>query len=224
MYKLADLDWYVGYKGERSGPLWQQGDKFIVKNATTDEVEEVQVYLDGSWYAFEGRVGSALLFCQTADVTVADTVTETTLIGAGTGSVTIPANKLEQGDTLRIIASGYLSDTGNPTMDIKVSIGGSEICSTGANNLNSNSTDADWSMSVTSAVRQSGSSGLVSSSGMFQHDDGTSFGMVKKTVTNVDTTGTLDIDITATWGTADASNTITCQEVTVELLRVQALS
>lgn len=171
-----------------------------------------------------GTGNVSLLYSQTIDKTVADTTDETSLLSAGRGSKTLPADLLEQGTTIRIALSGHISDTGNPTMDIKASLGGTEVCSTGAENLGTSVSQVDFHLLIYITCRTTGASGTVVASGLFEHDDGTSFGLVKTTATTIDTTGALAIDVTATWGTQSASNTITCQEVTIERLAVDALA
>lgn len=49
-------------------------------------------------------------FVQTEDITVEDTVTETSIVGSGKGSVSLNAGELYAGKSLRIRAAGYFSD------------------------------------------------------------------------------------------------------------------
>lgn len=159
------------------------------------------------------------VFVSTDDATVADTTTETSLIGSGEGTLTIPANTLAPGRVYRLYIQGYLSDTGNPTLDIKCTLGGTEIVSTGAFTLNTNITDAGYESNIDFVCRTAGATGTVVAHGLFDYDNGTLRDMTKKTATTIDTTVDNAIDVTVTWGTASASNTITGQITIVECLR-----
>lgn len=165
-------------------------------------------------------INTGLLMSQTSDVTVANTVTETTILSADQGSLSLTANTLQVGETIRLVAHGYLSDTGTPNLTVKATLGGSEVCSTGAVALNTSVSNAGWRATIDITVRTTGASGTVVASGYFQYDDGTVHEMVKTSTTTVDTTGALALDLTVQWGTANASNTITSQIATVEALTI----
>jgi hypothetical protein len=62
--------------------------------------------------------------------------------------------------------------------------------------------------------RTTGGTGTVASAGMYQelHASGAYEGLVQTGATTIDTTSTQVFDITVTWGTAAAGNTITSQE------------
>jgi hypothetical protein len=191
-----------------------EGGKLIAVNSGEDALEFV-----------ESPSGThVLLYSQTVDETVANTTDETDLMFAGRGSKTIPADTLEQGSTLRLTLMGHLSDSGAPTLNIKVSLGGTEVCSTGAQALNNTVTEVDWHLTVLIACRSTGATGTVVASGLFEHDNDAQFGLVKTSATTIDITAALEVMVTATWGTADAGNTITCQEATIELLKADDLA
>lgn len=158
------------------------------------------------------------LFVQTSDKTVVNTTASTSLIGSGEGSVTIPARYLQPGRVIRITASGWLSDTGNPSLEIRTRLSGTTVCSTGANALNTSVTAVDWRLEVTITCRQAGSSGQVQGGGYFSHDDGADFGMVELVDTPINTTVDLVVQLQAQWGTASASNKIVCQQCVIEVL------
>ena len=56
----------------------------------------------------------------------------------------------------------------------------------------------------------------VVASGAFVYNTGTARMLVKTTETTIDTTGALALDLLATWGSANASNTITAQAGSIE--------
>jgi hypothetical protein len=171
----------------------------------------------------EGRgVGlAASLFQGTADKTIASTASETTLVPAsGEGSVTLPANLLTVGKAILILIKGHISDTGNPTLTLKVTLGGTTLATSAAITLGNVSSDY-WEIEHEIVCRTTGATGSVVSSGEFSYEnanDMNGVGLVNTSAVTIDTTGTLALDVTAQWGTSSASNTITAQIFTVEEL------
>jgi hypothetical protein len=166
---------------------------------------------------------TGMIFSQVVDVEVVNTLTETTLFGAGRGSRTIPANTLDVGTTIRITLAGHLSDTGAPTLTIDVDLGGTQIASTGSQALNTSVTGVDWHLTFLITCRSTGVTGKVVGSGLFQHDNDGQFGMVNSAEVSVDTTSDLAVNVTAQWGTADMANTMTSQTATIELMKADNL-
>lgn len=160
---------------------------------------------------------SGTLFTQLADSTVANTVTETTLTAFGGGSLTLPANLLQIGSVIRLSAAGHISDTGTPTMEHRVYLGGIELATTDPEPLSSNITEVGWRLVCNITCRTIGSSGTVVVSGWIRRGEN-NIGLVNTAEIAMDTTIALPLDFTAEWGTADAANTITCQEFIVEHL------
>lgn len=154
------------------------------------------------------------LFAATADATVANTTDETSIIGTGRGDLTLSANYLTQGKQIQLKLVGTLADTGTPTLNVKVKLGSTTICSTGAVAL-SGVTDVEWMLDVLLTCTSSGASGSVTGGGMFDYDEGTEIELLSSTPVTVDTTSSQELDVTVTWGTADAANTITSDEVAV---------
>ena len=174
-------------------------------------------FIDGIKQASVGCI-----FSQSSDVTVASSVAETTLIGTGIGTVTLPANFLTAGKSLRITARGYISDTGTPNITIQFKLGSTSIVSTGTVALAGTISNNAWRAESIITCRTVGASGTVKGQGNFQYDEsthaGTTLGMVSTGTATVDTTGTLAVNLTVTWGTSSASNTITCSNLLVEVL------
>lgn len=152
------------------------------------------------------------MFTQIASVTVANTVTETTLIGAGVGSVTLPANYGLAGKALLLEGFGYHSATGNPTIRIRIYKGATLLLDTTAvtsgnstNNLIQIRAHITW-RSTTSLFAQ----------GFYQESGGGSnnFEMVNTAATTVNTTSEA-LNMTLTWGTANAGNTVTLTNLSI---------
>jgi len=159
-----------------------------------------------------------------ADATVADTVTETSIIGTlRTGDTAqIAANYLAVGDVIRVRLTGIASNTATPTLNIILKIGSTEIVSSGAITTASGLSNNVITVEATLTVRSIGASGTVIGMGSLMIDD-THYPLFNSsditTVVTIDTTAAQTVDVTATWGTASASNTITGQTATIEVLR-----
>lgn len=163
----------------------------------------------------------------TADATpVANTTTETALFPA----FTLPANFLQDGRCLRIVAYGKLSTTGTPTLTFAIRLGGAAgtlIATTEALTMGSGVANVNWALEAMLQVRSNGATGTVIVFGKcFVH---TAAGTVLVNVFGVsgfdapasvavDLTVQQDLVVTADWSAASASNTITGMHKTVEVM------
>ncbi|MGR3179844.1 MAG: hypothetical protein ACUZ8E_17530 [Candidatus Anammoxibacter sp.] len=150
------------------------------------------------------------LFISSADVVVANTVVETTLIAVGAGSVTIPAEKLKVNSKFVFKSQGLISDTGNPAVQFRISLGGVLIGDTGANSLGAISDD-HWFLSLEFVIRTEGATGTLVAAGGFLTSQNDHFALVNASPVVIDTTADQIIDFTIEWGAANAANTITAQ-------------
>lgn len=166
---------------------------------------------------------SAVIFVQTASKTVANTTTETTLNSTGVGSLSLPTNFFVIGKKIRIVARGYRS-TANPsgTLRIRVKLGATTILDTTALTATNGLTNRAWELNGVIVCRTTGAAGTVMAQGrchMAQTTTTANFWEMLNTSTIViDTTAAQAITVTAQWGTADASNTITCSNLSTEVL------
>lgn len=161
---------------------------------------------------------SGVLFTQTDTVTVANTVTETTLSGTGVGSLTIPANFFIIGRTLRIRGFGYHSSTGNPTITLRFKLGSTTIGTvTGASGNGSND---GFEFDGVLTCRTTGASGTIQAQGSYQElqPNGLIEGGGNTSTTTINTTTSQTLSITVQWGTASASNTISLTNLILESL------
>ena len=155
---------------------------------------------------------------QAANGTVADTATETTLVGTVAGNQTFAAGALSNvGRQLRLSAWGYVSDTGTPTLRLKLKLGATVILDTGAITLGSDISNKLWRFEGTATVQTAGASGKLFAQGQF-YQNGATTDIVSTGQVTIDLTTSLLADLTATWGTASASNTITCSNLSLEIL------
>lgn len=182
---------------------------------------EGQVYNDSTRKAIVAITGgvterlSGVIFSSTADGgPVANTVTETTLVGAGVGSLAMAANALATGKAVRFTAWGVFSTVGTPTLTLGVKIGTGklaiDISYTTASSLR-------WQVDGVLAVRVAGASGsfygtMTVSYGAASVSHGNASAMA------FDNSASVSLDLTAQWSAADAGNTVTCKGLVVEVL------
>ena len=195
---------------------------------TKSDVGELTFY-DGSLYQspvadqWTQVGGNNSLFTQTADKTVANTSTETTLLGTGEGSKTLPADFLTVGKTIYIRVSGYWSDISSPgTGEARVKIGGTTILDTTAQTPAGSVSNKTFEIDGFITCRTTGASGTIHHQGYLLLDVGGQslefWGMPATSTTTVDTTSSLAIDVTWQWSTADAGNTMTATNATIQVI------
>jgi len=173
--------------------------------------------------------GNAVLtvtsFTATTTATIANTTTETTLVGSGVGSLTFGANTLTAGKTIRLRCAGYWSSdlllAG--TMRWRVKLGSTVVLDTAAFTPIGGITNLLWQLDATITCRTTGASGTVFAQGSAERQEtaGIAFparAMVNTSTSTIDTTASQALDVTFQWGTADADNTISCSNVSVETL------
>ena len=152
-----------------------------------------------------------------ASATVANTASETTIVGTVTGGKTLPAALLVAGKTVRVRAFGVLSSTGTPNLTVKVKFGSTVIATTGAVAQSGTPTDVGWELDCLITCRTTGASGTVFAQGVFRYGT-VVMPLAATAAVTVDTTGAHIIDLTAQWGAMDPGNTITCTNGAIELL------
>lgn len=172
-----------------------------------------------------GRLKSPWLFTQTADQTIANDTTETTLFGTGVGTLTLPANCLTAGRSIRITLMGYWSNNTANVNTIRVNFAGNRAIDMANKFGGMTFIDRVWRVDALLTCRTTGASGSIVGQAVFMYpiENGTAdaaygFGKQGDSGFTADTTGTLALDVTWQWDAADAGNTITCTNATVELL------
>lgn len=153
--------------------------------------------------------------------------TSTTLTDVSpTPQITIPANFLQPGMTLRVKAAGTFSNTGTPTLLLGVYYGGvagTALAATSAVTTTTGATNWQWTVEYFGKVRTLGSSGTIMGFGAV--DIGTSLTALthrpipETALANVtiDTTASKAVTLGAQWGTSSASNTLTCVHFDVDI-------
>lgn len=157
---------------------------------------------------------------------IANTTTETVVFP----NVTIPANFLQDGRTMRIRAFGKLSTTGTPTIQFAIRLGGVAgilLAQTEAITNGSGVTTVNWSINAILQVRSNGATGTVLAFGdCIVHTSATAVvtntfgvsGFDAPATATVDLTADQAFSLTAKWSAASASNTLTGMIYTLEVL------
>lgn len=140
---------------------------------------------------------------------------------------TVPANRLFPGAAFKVTATGRVSTTGTPTLNIGLYSGGTggvALATTGAITTTSGVTNVPWLAEFWVVCRTIGTSGTLFVAGRVHGISGTVGVSVvpapasAPAVATVDTTLAKTWDLTGTWGTSSASNTITVHQFLVESL------
>jgi hypothetical protein len=156
------------------------------------------------------------LFAQTADSTpVTATTVESSLIGAGVGTLSVPANGFTIGNSFVARLDGIISAIGTATLHIRIkTVGGVVLADTGIIAMDASTAKA-WTLDLEFTVRTLGGVGVasISSGGLFSYikNSGLNFeGYVLSSVnsTTFDTTINNTLVITAQWNTNNAGNSI----------------
>ena len=170
-----------------------------------------------------------VLFTQTADKTVGNTITEISIIGTGVSSLlttnTLPANFFIAGKTIRIIMRGYYSTvavTGD-VITVKIKYGSTVLATKATTALVTGGSNLAWDLDVDVTCRTSGASGTVQVGGkLFYQIAGAAAIMDEinngRTTTTLDTTVAGLLDVTIAHSAANASNTITSLNCSIEVL------
>lgn len=165
---------------------------------------------------------------------IANTTTETILFP----DITIPANYMKPNRVLRVTYWGRYSTTGTPTMTFRVRWGGVAgvvVAASGAMVTGSAVTAGMWKVTVDIVCRSVGTAGTFfgvgeavmgddatstvgSATNGQAHDFMGSAGVATPSTAAVDTTADKALSVSAQWGTASASNTITGHVRTLESL------
>jgi len=148
-------------------------------------------------------------------VAVTATTVETSLIGTGVGTLTIPANGFQVGDSFSAVLIGHLSCVGTATLHIRVKTAtGILLADTGVMAMNT-TTDKHWKLDINFTIKLLGAATVaaISSGGLFAYtkNSGLNFEGVNFSITNnttFDTTISNTLVVTAEWNTNNAGNSI----------------
>lgn len=194
------------------------GGKYIVDDTCVDSEGRTWTCaisgFPGEWVSAGGQENAnSTLFSQQVGVTIANNAAELTLLGAGAGSLVLPANFWTVGKALQIIAGGFLSEGGIETLNLKLKLGATVFAESGAVALGAG-TNTVWTMNLLLICRAIGITGSIRAIGVIGTTSTLNGADLQKT-TALDTTLPQTLDFTAQWGAADPGNTITCDSFIV---------
>lgn len=154
------------------------------------------------------------LYSQTAPSTPITGITPGSLIDGGVGSLTIPADGFQVGDSFIAYFSGQLSCANNETMEIHLRSNGSILADTAVMTLAA-TTNKNWELYVNFVVRNIGGPGVASivTSGRFYYNKNSnnnpeSLGFYNVNNTTFDTTVSNTLAVTGQWGSNNVLNTM----------------
>lgn len=154
------------------------------------------------------------LYTQTNSSTPVTGIVEASLLDGGIGTLTVPANGFQVGDSFLAVITGHISAANNDTLTLRIKTGSVVLATTGAITT-ATATGKHYKLEVLFTVRAVGVSGVakIVSGGMFSYTknasnafEGTNFST--ETSTGFDTTVSNTLTITAQWGSANAANSI----------------
>lgn len=182
-----------------------QGSNVVI----TESAQEIEISVPTT---VVGQVG---LYSQTAPSTaITNTTVPTSLINGGVGTLSVPANGFQVGDSFVAYFSGEISSKNNETIQIRLNSNGVTLGDTGLLVLNA-TTNKFWEMSVNFTVRTIGGTGVaaIMTSGRFTYNknsanipEGLGFNNLNNTTFSTTINNTLAV--TAQWGSADVLNSI----------------
>lgn len=156
------------------------------------------------------------VFAQTANSPdITGTTVESTLIDGGEGTLSVPANGFQVGDSFRVAMCGVMDAINNETIQIRVKANSIILLDSNVQTLTSGIVADVWNLAIDFTIRKLGAAGTaeIVSSGKFTYiktSNGSLEGFGFNTVnsTTFDTTINNTLDITAQWGTNDVGNKI----------------
>jgi len=163
------------------------------------------------------------LYAQTVNGPSVTGIAEQSIIGAGVGTLSVPANAFSIGDSFTAALDGIISCVGSATIHIHVkTTSGVILADTGIIAMET-TTSKSWLLNLYFTVRNIGGTTVasISSGGLFSYikNSGTNFeGFVLSTIntTTFDTTVNNQLVITAQWNTANAANKIQSYNFTLQ--------
>ena len=158
------------------------------------------------------------LYAQTAlGTAITNTTTETSMVGTGVGSLTVPANFFKVGDSFALKMCGNLSCATNETIHIRIKSNGIVIGDLGVFQMKI-TTNKHFELIVDFTIAKLGGPGVAELfvNGQYSYNqnantqlDGSNFALVSNTT--FDTTISNSLTITGQWGLANINNSIQSQ-------------
>lgn len=184
----------------------EEGEGISVTSTTVDNTTTYTVSLSDPLPVVPPTLAYGL-YAQTANsLTVVDPNTAT-IIGAGVGALSVPANTFNIGDSFRVRMGGHLTCTNTQLLTINVYANASLLASTGAIDLKT-TTNKHWIFDVDFTIRSLGVTGSIVSLGQFSYipnPAGQAFeGSDFSVVSTLNTTILNTLDISVVWANNEA--------------------
>ena len=229
------IDWQVGDWAifEDATNMWQKIDNHDVQAYNTIQKEGVDLpqrsiinFTGAGVNAFDiaGKTevnitgvssGNFGLFSQTASsAPITNTTVETSLLDGGVGTLSVPPNGFNVGDSFLAIMTGFLNSANNQQLEIRIRSNGSLLADTGIITLNT-ATNRDFNLQIYFTIQAIGGAGVASivTGGNFAYTknasttlEGTAFSTRNNTTFNTTVLNTLVIS--AQWGASNPNNII----------------
>ena len=154
-----------------------------------------------------GNVNVAGSYAQTVQsATIAGTI-ETSIVGTGVGSLAIPANSFQVGDSFHAKIGGVIANTGNGDfITVNIKAGATVLASTGIFALDTTQALGEggegWECELDFTIATIGATGTICTNGNFAYtktNDKKVSGTVFQDVQAIDTTISNTLDITVLW-------------------------
>lgn len=140
--------------------------------------------------------------------------TSGSLIDGGVGTLTVPANGFQVGDSFNAYLSGQITSANNEQISITITAGAVTLASSGTITLPA-TTNKNWELYITFTIRIIGSAGTASiatAGTFFFNKDASnapeSVGFFSENNTTFDTTISTTLQVNAQWLTVNPANTI----------------
>jgi hypothetical protein len=212
--------------GETASSVAVQGSDGRLANARTPTAHTASHAVGGSDPVTPLSIGAPTrIHANTADKTVANTVTETSLLSTNTGSKSIASASWAVGRTVAVKLWGHYKNANAAFGIIRLKLGATlHVEAYLAFSTDTGGNSYYWEAEFNIVCRVTGSSGKLSSQGKadFRQTDGTDIPFsaiptepIGEISQNISTSNSLDV--TWEWETADAGNSITCTNATITL-------
>lgn len=167
-------------------------------------------------------ISSNGLFSQTGDsVNIINTTTETSIIGGGVGTLSVPENGFNVGDSFRLVIGGIINNQNNDRIQIRIKSDSVILSDSGLQTLSSNTNEV-FKIVVDFTIRNVGVAGNASilTLGDFKtvkKNGGSVSGFSYETINNTDfdTTVSNTLEITVKWEVAGINRSIYSQLLTL---------
>ena len=218
-------------QGDKAG-VGNNGLKILDTTASTSTTTGAVQVAGGIGIAGDVNIGGTInglsppggVFAQISNVVVANTTTETTIIGTIIGSATVPANTFKIGGSYILDGGGVMNCLNNSDLNLRIYGGATGTTLLGAVPTITipTSTGKWWGVSCYFTVRALGGAGVavISTRAVYEQNVDSQNGLIGQSFhtinnTTFDTTDINTLNITVQWGSASPSNTLTCAQLTL---------